>query len=859
MRKHIVFAIVVLLVVIACGANDNLLVNGGFEAGPKPWVVSEWSTPSGKVSYTVSQLHKHEGDSSAEVRHISGGSNILLEQKVAIAGKNNLILSFYALGDVQPGKSTPISASFITLDGAGNKLQYVNKPFQATENWQKNSWQFSTHPDTATISIYLRSGGGCVWFDDAKLNVFSGPSITELQLWYPSNEIIPTLMSIAPGRSEITATIKNASGKKVFCEKMTLENGKNFPVLKVDGITHGKWVLEIVDSYGNAIEQSFNWPGTTPSMPGRKNNFVTVIYFQRGVEIRPETPIVFDNPRTGWLFLALCAEQDATLSFEGTPGKEIALKAGEKTEVMRYAQKGVCKITASKPVRLVECDVRTMAELVFCEYEGMESRRHYEPLMAGPAGQALLASSNVIMEGFENGGALDSEKLPDETAERIARWRDSGRKLISHAVRTADKGRIKPKDTTKYWSSRIGMRQFDGIAVDEFAHETPEELKEYCNAINSINADATLRGRTFFAYSCAAWNQHRKSMAFRDCLLAGGGVFAPEVYLREEKGIGEAKSSIDRFFDYLRAWRTLPGSMERLVVVLSSTDGLPRYYGQDTFANVMYKYFLDLQYNLLANDPAFKDLRGVTAWIVRYTKPETVAWLAMLNRHYCIEGNRNMLSERFGFLFELPHLKNPDFQNGLDGWNCKAAEHASIAHAKVTGWGFARGTCNSNGNGDDVAVIKRVQGKANIMTQEIKGLRPGHWYELSCRVADYDDIAGGKSIRKLLPLSMSVSGHQFNAEISFIDVYQSVHGMPPKFPYGKGPCGNEQRLFFKANSPSAILTISDEGVTSGIMAGNDVNAPFLTPKAEEIGNMMLNFIQLQEVLPPELWHGTIKQ
>ena len=158
-------------------------------------------------------------------------------------------------------------------------------------------------------------------------------------------------------------------------------------------------------------------------------------------------------------------------------------------------------------------------------------------------------------------------------------------------------------------------------------------------------------------------------------------------------------------------------------------------------------------------------------------------------------------------------------------------------------WDRGGGTCNSNGNGDDVVVIKRVQGKANVMTQEIKSLKPGHWYELSCRVADYDDISGGKSMRKLMPLSMSISGHLFNAEISFIDVYQSVHGMPPKFSYGKGPCGNEQRLFFKANAPSAILTISDEGVTSGIMAGNDVNAPFLTPKTEEVGNMMLNFIQ----------------
>lgn len=859
MRKRIGIVIGIVLAGIAFGMDGNLLINGDFETGAAPWVVSEWSNPRGKVSYKVTEHPVHAGKGAAEIRHISGGSNILLGQKVAIKGRKNLQLTFFAYGDVPPSTTTPISASFISVDSAGKKLQYVNKPFEATDHWEKCTWQFSTHPSTASVTIYLRCGEKRVWFDDASLTEMSGPSLTDLRLWYPSQEVIPALVSNAPGQIQVTASIKDSSGRLLLSKKLTLEPGKNFPVLKAKGICAGRWSLEIADASGTVAKQYFTWPEAGEEGTGRKNNFVTVLYEGKGVGINPGKPLVFENPRTGWLCLTLVAEKDATVNLENAPGKEIALKAGEKAEIMRYAQEGTCKLTASTHVKLLECDIRTIAELVFCEYEGMESRKQLFPLMKTPAVQAMLRNTNVIMEGFANGYTMNAETVTPEAAERIARWRASGRKLISHAIRTTARGAIKSAESTQYWSSRIGMTQFDGVAIDEFANETPEELKGYCEAARAINANASMHGRSIFAYSCAAWNQHQKSMEFRDILMEGDGIFAPEVYLREKQTIGESKSSIDRMFEYIRLWdKTLPGSMPRLNVVLSTTDGLPHYYGQDTFANVQYKVFLDLQYNLLANDPAFRDMRGISSWILRYTKPETILWLAMLNRHYCIEGNRDMLSERLGYQFYLPYLKNPDFAQGVKDWGIEAASNGSIVHEKVPGWGFGRGTCNVEGNGDDVIVMKRVPGKNNLISQTVSGLVPGRWYELSCRVADYDDVTGGQAIQKLMPLSMTLSGHEFDAELSFIDVYRSRHAMKPKFP-GMGPCANEQRLFFKAKSSTALLTIRDDRVTPGVKSGSGVNANYATPRPEEVKNMMVNFIQVQEIIPPEQWHGVERQ
>ena len=214
-------------------------------------------------------------------------------------------------------------------------------------------------------------------------------NVAELQLWYPANEVIPTLMSPADGAREAVAAIVDESGQELFSQKLPLTGGKTVPVLKVDDIRPGKWVLKVVDTDGNAAEKPFVWPEATPRKEGRRNNFVTVLLQRKGVDVTPENPLVFDNPREGWLCLTLCAETDAVMSMDGASGKEMALRGGERAEIMRYAPKGRCRLAASTSVRLAECDIRTVAELIFCEYEGMKSRKMYASLMQSPAAQAF--------------------------------------------------------------------------------------------------------------------------------------------------------------------------------------------------------------------------------------------------------------------------------------------------------------------------------------------------------------------------------------------------------------------------------------------------------------------------------------
>lgn len=861
MKKYFYYILFALLSSGAIQGNGaNLLVNGDFESGKSSWQVSEWSKPQGKVEFTVTEEGKHSGNLCAQVRHLSGGENIVLGQKLSIEGRKNLRLTFYAKAAVPVNVNVPISASFVTVDKSGKKLQYEIKRFTASDRWEEFSWQFSTHPDTAKLDVYLRNGKTTTWYDDVNLEEFSGINISEIQIWYPSREVIPTISRAehVDAPKDITITVTDSTGKeKLYETKLELTQNTTRPILPLQSIGSGEWHLRTSDSAGRLTDTTFIWPAEPKAQTGRRNNFVTVLYSSSSLPISPEKPLEFTNPRTGWLFLKLTSRNDGALRTPHTSGEPIKLKANIPTEVMRYAAQGKIELRSDTPLVLSECEVRTMPELIFCEYESMESRKHYHPLMKSPAIQSILANTNVIMEGFVNGYTMNAETMSAADTERIVKWRASGRQLISHAMRSTEKSAISLNDTLQYWITRIGMTQFDGIAIDEFGNETVQELPAYTSAQKAINANPAVRDKRIYAYSCPAWNTHAKSVDFRQALIDGNGIFATEYYLREKRSIAEAKSHINFMFQYLRDWeQNIPGSFPRTVVVLSCTDGLSSYYGQDTFADVLYKYYLDLQYNLLANDPAFDNLRGLSMWILRYARPETIAWLAALNRHYCIEGNRDLLSKRHGFDYQLNHLVNPDFTAGIEGWELYPAGQNTIVPTKIPGWGFGRGTCNTAPDGDDVLLLKRIPGKTNIVRQKIRNLQPGQWYELRCRVADYDDIQNGIRKRKLLPLNMQISGITPNPKLSFIDVYQSDHTMPPKFPAGKrnnGPCANEQRLVFQATAADAELTISDDAVTHGIQAGNNTDAPFLSPHPEEVGGMILNFIQLQPILPPEQW------
>ena len=82
-----------------------------------------------------------------------------------------------------------------------------------------------------------------------------------------------------------------------------------------------------------------------------------------------------------------------------------------------------------------------------------------------------------------------------------------------------------------------------------------------------------------------------------------------------------------------------PQDFPRLGEAMHRLSFHPGSMGQ--FPDVDFKVWLDLQFQMLAADPAFAGIYGVTAYQSTTADPEIIAWLSRLFRHYCIEGKRS--------------------------------------------------------------------------------------------------------------------------------------------------------------------------------------------------------------------------
>ena len=133
----------------------------------------------------------------------------------------------------------------------------------------------------------------------------------------------------------------------------------------------------------------------------------------------------------------------------------------------------------------------------------------------------------------------------------------------------------------------------------------------------------------------------------------------------------------------------MPGSVAHTVIVLCCCS--KTCYSMDCYPTVDFKVFLDMQFHTIANDPSFDGLGGLSAWILRYADDETIRWMSKVYRHYAIEGRRTLLSDKYGYAYELRHIENPDFGKGLEGWFVAPASEGSILTGKMKGFGVAGG------------------------------------------------------------------------------------------------------------------------------------------------------------------------
>jgi len=257
--------------------------------------------------------------------------------------------------------------------------------------------------------------------------------------------------------------------------------------------------------------------------------------------------------------------------------------------------------------------------------------------------------------------------------------------------------------------------------------------------------------------------------------------------------------------------------------------------GCDINPGVDYRVFLDMQMNHIANDPTFFGLYGFAWYHSAYANEEMVRWSAKLNRHYCIEGKRDRLTDD---PYVLPHIENPDFAEGVTAWTVEPAEEGSISSQSAPGYGLLQGRYHARGAGDTVLVTRRSARAPNRFSQQIRKLTPGRAYSLKVFITDYGEFRKGKSVKQTHHMNVNIEGVAIVPEKGFREIIRD--GWSEGSAYGKFDGENQlyityYRDVFRAREETAELILSDWANEKG--PGG--------PIGQELA---FNFIQIQPYL-----------
>ncbi len=243
---------------------------------------------------------------------------------------------------------------------------------------------------------------------------------------------------------------------------------------------------------------------------------------------------------------------------------------------------------------------------------------------------------------------------------------------------------------------------------------------------------------------------------------------------------------------------------------------------------VDFKVFLDMQVNLIANSPDFKDLATTGYWGTYYGDEELVRWSFKLMRHYAVEGHKEMLSDRYGFKYHPGFLVNGDFADGLSGWTASPATEGSVRTEIVAGYGKnSQGRWGAGTAGDTVCVMSRSADKPNRISQVAENLEVGRAYCLQFVTADLKDVVGKKYNPRRYGIDVELDGVEILGDKSFVHIDRRNSG---RYKDNNNVAKiNLHRIVFRAKSPTQVVAFDDAQAVPG----------------EEL---IVNFIQLKPYL-----------
>jgi len=544
------------------------------------------------------------------------------------------------------------------------------------------------------------------------------------------------------------------------------------------------------------------------------NNFVTELVRLGDVSRDGEHWLSFRNPREGWILFraAAWAGPEGRMSVAlapaegGAPNELIALEPGEKRtiEVMRHLAAGAYSLRVDlRDTKLTSLSVRTIPVLVYATFNYPPYMQRFGRYEWGWLKQiGMLDACNVIVCGHDPGYAMK-------------KWLASGRHIVTHAGVPGLVTLGKKHDTITeeacydYWIKQPGLNdpRFLGALVDEF-YAAPTILEHFATYVAAIRRVVTDRpDHRFYAYLGDDNPPLRVGNAvnlrpFVEPLAKAGCYFAFERYLQEKPTEKEAREFMEAALtnEMLEFKKYAPDFAERCLYVMGFLCAGSCNLNNNPQVN--FKVHLDMQFHLLATDPAFEGLHGVEEYNSGYCDEEYMRWCAKLFRHYCIEGRTDRLTND---PYELNHIQNGDFENGLDGWTVQAASPGSVKARSMKGYGNLQGRYPKSPQGDTFLWTRRDKNKPNVISQTIRNLEPGRFYSVKMLTGDFKEPT--KNVPHLLWLE--VQGAEKVPGENVRGAYSTRHSESAR-KYGSATTYfNYHRIVFRATAPTAELRIYD--------------------------------------------------
>lgn len=615
--------------------------------------------------------------------------------------------------------------------------------------------------------------------------------------------------------------------------------------LDTGGLEPGDYVVRVQvrnaegEPVGEPAEAGVAWP----AMPGwdtgdrriRVLNALVSELRSVGPTRRARTVVDFTNPRPGWVFFRAWAEPGSAgrtaLVLPETPGADTRVEVpetGSRTvEAMR-------RLPAGKHAVTVECTeggalaglvIRAIPELGYCRVDCGPQIKAYGACDWPFLEEHILPHINLaVSRGAEGERA------------RWEAWRRQGKRWVVETplVGLGKRDGVSADEVEQGWlaNGRLEEPLLDGVIVDEFAAGDDPIWASWHEAVRRIRDNPRCAGKVFYPY-CGPLFGAPASRAFAQTIQEAGWAVALERYLPEEPTEAAARAAVQTaVVELLRAWeKAQPGITRHTLIVWGFLISAPN---ESTNVNpaVDFRAFMDLQMNTLANDPACFGLYGVTAYLSAYADEEAIRWYGKLLRHYCIEGRTEPLLRTYA----LRHITNPDFADGLEGWDARPAEEGTIGTGTADGLSWLQGRYPPTPLGNTYLLLRRSGKGPNVVSQTLQGLTPGALYSAKLITGDRQEYERGASASAAHAVRLEVAGAEVVPEKSFRFPFKSCYSHT----FGAFDARNPywmtlHRVVFRAGSGEARLFITDWGA-DGTPGG---------PLGQEL---MCNFVEVQPYL-----------